>query len=136
MPASYDNLFSVDRACNTVCDNILDPRMLFLMFEFLLSCLGYNRICDRMRIMLFKTCCQSQHLLLILSSESNDFCHLRRCMSQGTGLVKNDRIRLGDRLHELPALYGNIASSGFAHSRQHGKRHSQLECTRIIHHQN
>ena len=97
--------------------------------------LSHDRIGHGMRIMLFETCRHTEHLIFIFSHKGDNLFYLGFSIGQCSRLIKNNSIRLGNYLHKLTALYGNMILSGFPHCGKHRNRHRQLKSTGEIHHQ-
>ena len=120
---------------NAVRNNILYLAVQFLMNEMLLLCRIDHSLCHGMREMLFQTCCDAQKLITCHIVKGNHIDHSRLCLGQSTGLIKDDRVGLCHSLQILAALHRNVVHIGLADRGQHRDRHSQLQGTGEIYHQ-
>ena len=130
-----EHLFALDHAGNTVCDDILHLRMVFLVLESPLFCLLHDGIGHGVRIMLLQTGGQAQHFGLLMAAEGHDLRDLRPGVGQRAGLVEHDRIGLRHGLQKTSALDGNVIAAALAHGREHRNGHGQLQSAREIDHQ-
>ena len=76
----------------------------------------------------------TKHLIFIRIIEGDNVLHLRLSVCQGSGLIKDDGFGLGNGLHKLSALDGNLVLSGFSHSGKNRYRHRKLQSTGEIYH--
>ena len=133
--ADQDGL-SVHHAGNAVRHNVLHLRMVFLVGQAALFRFLDHGVRHGVRVMLLQTRGKAQHLALVLAAEGHDLRNRRLRVGQRAGLVKDDRVGLGDGLQKAPALDGNMIAAALAHGRKHRDRHGQLERAGEIDHQN
>ena len=95
----------------------------------------YHGVGHGVREMLLQAGGQAQHLLFAVAAEGDDPRHHRAGIGQRAGLVKHDRIRLGDRLQILSPLDRHMISAGLAHGGEDRQGHRELQCAGEIHHQ-
>ena len=85
--------------------------------------------------MLFQTCRDAQKLITCHIVKGNHIHHSRLCFGQSTGLIKDDRVGLSHSLQILAALHRNVVHIGLADRGQYRDRHSQLQGTGEVYHQ-
>ena len=133
--AADDDLFAVHAACDAVRDDIAHARMAFLMGDMAVFRLGHDGLGHGVRVVLFKTRSEREHVVFFLAAERHDCRHARSGMGQRAGLIKDDGVRLRHRLHEAAAFDGDVMDAGFLHAGEHRDRHGELERAREIDHQ-
>ena len=106
-----------------------------IMYQMTFFRFLYDRVCHRMREMFFQAGCDTKQFFLLHAVERYYIGYNRFCLGQGSGLVKYDRLRLGNGFLELAALDRNVMLACLTHRRQDCKRHCQLQCAGEINHQ-
>ena len=114
MIASDNNLLAIYRTSDSMCNNILNLRMLFLMDKTFFLCRLYNCICHTMWIVFFKACCKSKHFVLISIIKCNYILYFWTSISERSSFIEYNRICLGNLLKELSTLYRYMVLTCFS----------------------
>ena len=130
-----DDLFAVDLAGDAVSHQVFHLRVAFLVAECSPLCLGHHGLGHGVGIMFLQAGGQTEHLRLILPAEGDDLGHFGRCVGQGAGLVEQNGVCHGDRLHKPPAFHQQLMGAGLLHGGEHCDGHGQLQRTGEVHHQ-
>ena len=135
MVASNHDAFFAHIGSDTVRYDVIHSRVHLLMYQMTFFRFLYDRVCHRMREMFFQAGCDTKQFFLLHAVERYYIGYNRFCLGQGSGLVKYDRLRLGNSLQKLAALDRNVMLACLTHRRQDCKRHCQFQCTGEINHQ-
>ena len=136
MPASNHCLFAFDGCGNTVCHNIFNFGMHFLMNQMsVLSSIDHGS-CHGMREMFLHTSCDTQkfictHIFIKRNYIRYDWFGFCKC----TCLIKYDSRSVCHSFHILAALDCNTVSTCLTDRRQYGNRHGKFQCTGKINHE-
>ena len=98
-------------------DDIFHLGVLLFVLKPVRFRLCHHRVCDWVRVMLFETGSQTEHLPRLTTTESNDIGHFGAGVRQCAGLIKDTGIGLCDRFQEPSAFRGNVMPAAFPHSR-------------------
>ena len=135
MMASDHDALTIDLACNSVCNDVLHFRVHLIVNKMSAQRLLNDCICHRVREMLLKAGCDSEHLILVSVTEGHNVDNNRLCLGQSTRLIEDDRICICNRLHELSTLYGNVMNICLTDCRKHSEWHCKFQCAGEIYHQ-
>ena len=118
-----------------MCDHVLHLGVHLLVADAALLRLCDDRIGNRVRIMFLQAGCNLQRLGFLHIAEGLNVHDSRRRAGQRAGLIKDNRIGLGNRLHELSTLHGDLSITRLADGGEHRKRHRELQRAGEVDHQ-
>ena len=127
MRRADDDLFAVHRARNAVRDDVLHLGVHFLVRQTAVLRGADDGVRHRVREVLLEAGSDAQHFVRLAAAERDDVRNDRAGVGQRAGLVKDDGVRLGQRLEELAALDGDMIGARLAHRGQDCERHGELE---------
>ena len=108
MVASNHDAFFAHIGSDTVRYDVIHSRVHLFMYQMTFFRFLYDRICHRVRKMLFQAGCDTKQFFLLHAVERYHIGYNRLCLGQGSGLVKYDRLRFGNSLQKLAALDRNV----------------------------
>ena len=117
MITAYNNFLIIYSTWDSVCNNILNFRVIFLVWKTTLFSLINNSVRHRMRIMFFKTSCKTEHFVFSMITKGNYFCNLWSSIGKSTCLIKNNSISVCNSFKKASALYRNVVIVTFTHCR-------------------
>ena len=133
--AADAHLLPIHRAGDAVGHQIFHPGVALLVGEPPAVGLLHHGVGHGVGEVLFQAGSQAEHLRFFLPVERDDPRHPGASVGESAGLVKDDGVRLGNRLQEFASLDCDVLPSRLPHGGEHRQRHSQLQGAGKVHHQ-